>query len=93
MPPEGISLVTYPESDNVFAIFEYQKNGGAWTSIGNGSTVASGSPSTLSWNPTLLGPSGSYKVRAKAQDISGLQSAYTTMSGTFTVNNPAIFGD
>ena len=63
----------------ITATFEYSSNsGGAWTVIGNGTTVSTGGRSTRTWDISALTPGINYRVRVKATDDLGLVSGYTS---------------
>ena len=78
---------TDPDGETWFSTWEYRRGAGAWTSIGTGTTVASGSSSTLSWNTDPLTNATDYEVQAKATDTgTPAASSGWTSSGTFTIN-------
>lgn len=83
------ATVTDDDADDVYAVFEWQKDGGTWNVFGNGSTVASGGSSERTEPLLAFGASASYKVRAKAVDPLGMESGYTT-SGNFTIHRPSL---
>lgn len=86
------ATATDPDNDNWTSVWEYQKDGGSWVSIGDGSTVASGAQSTKTWDTRALGPSGTYKVRVKARDTGSLESAFAT-SGNLTISHFGVITD
>ncbi|HEV8671327.1 MAG TPA: hypothetical protein VGS01_11395, partial [Candidatus Limnocylindria bacterium] len=76
--------VSDPDLDNVFAVLEYDQSDGNWAVIGNGTTVASGQPSTLDWDISSTAPGLAYRVRARAIDSDGFSSAYA-LTDTFII--------
>lgn len=78
---------TDPEGQTWFSTWEFDRNDNVFTVIGNGTTVASGAESTLSWNTDPLARGTNYRVRAKATDTGtpATVSAYTT-TGLFTID-------
>ncbi|MGH2384533.1 MAG: hypothetical protein ACRDGB_05715 [Candidatus Limnocylindria bacterium] len=79
------ATVTDPDGDNVFATFEYDRNDDSWTTIGAGSTVASGGSSSRQWDISEVAPGFSYRVRAKATDVPGLTGPNSAPTGTFII--------
>lgn len=80
------ATVTDPDGDAVFAEFQYDRSDNAWTTIGNGTTVATGGHSTRSWDISALQAGFVYRVRARGNDGATLNNVgpYTT-SATFII--------
>ena len=83
------------DADTVTAEFEYSSNsGGAWTSIGDGTTVASGSASTRTWDISAFTPGINYRVRVRARDtLSGLSGYTSTIDFLIGPSLSALFAD
>lgn len=85
--PITLSATADIADDSWYSFWEIQSNGGAWTSLGNGSNAAGGAASTKTLDPTTLVP-GQHKVRVTGKcathDVAG---STTTETGTFQVNH------
>lgn len=65
------------------AEFEYRKGAGAWTAIGNGTTVSVANPSTRTWALTGLTLGIDYQVRARV--VTTYDASPWTQTGNFLI--------